>query len=268
MSDGFLSRWSRRKRDEARRPAEVPEVPATDVAVEPAEEGGLTPEELAALPSLDTLTAATDLAPFLRAGVPRVLRNAALRRMWSVDPAIRDFVSEAREYAYDWNTPGGVPGTGGLIPAEEVRAMVERVFGDQPAAAEPDDPGASSSSSRGRREGPADLAVGEASGEPRVRGEAEELSPDEALSELHLHPGVEPAVPREGAIHPQDGDSALSPPEVTGEARALPFAPPALSPLGHATANATGNRRGPGSERPADPAAPPRLRRHGGASPI
>lgn len=268
MSDGFLSRWSRRKRDEARRPAEVPEVPATDVAVEPAEEGGLTPEELAALPSLDTLTAATDLAPFLRAGVPRVLRNAALRRMWSVDPAIRDFVSEAREYAYDWNTPGGVPGTGGLIPAEEVRAMVERVFGDQPAAAEPDDPGASSSSSRGRREGPADLAVGDASGKPRVRGEAEEVSPDEALSETYPHPGVEPAVPREGALHPPDGDPALTPPEVTGEARALPFVPPALCPLGHTTANATGNRRRPDSERPADPAAPPRLRRHGGASPI
>ena len=85
MSDGFLSRWSRRKRDEARRPAEAPEPPAADVAAESSEEGeGLTPEELAALPSLDTLTAATDLAPFLRAGVPRVLRNAALAARFAV----------------------------------------------------------------------------------------------------------------------------------------------------------------------------------------
>ncbi|SEO82481.1 Protein of unknown function [Methylobacterium sp. ap11] len=267
MSDGFLSRWSRRKRDEARRPVEVPEAPATDVAAELAEEGSLTPEELAALPSLDTLTAATDLAPFLRAGVPRVLRNAALRRMWSVDPAIRDFVSEAREYAYDWNTPGGVPGTGGLIPAEEVRAMVERVFGGAEKPSTPavsDDSGevARSPSPRGRGEGSADLAVGGASGEPGVRREGEGVAPDEAPSETPPHPRSGYA---SAHVIPDEGDDVLSRPAGRGDTPALPFARTVLSPLGDATAP---DRRGPDPETPPDPAAPPRLRRHGGASPI
>ncbi|WP_082984895.1 DUF3306 domain-containing protein, partial [Methylobacterium platani] len=152
MSDGFLARWSRRKRDEARRPPDPAPEAATPVAPAAApteDEASLSPEELAQLPSLDALTAATDLAPFLRAGVPRVLRNAALRRMWSIDPAIRDFVSEAREYAYDWNTPGGVPGTGGAISAEDVRAMVEKVFGgveEKNASDNPKNDGASAGS--------------------------------------------------------------------------------------------------------------------------
>ncbi|MBL7309634.1 DUF3306 domain-containing protein, partial [Escherichia coli] len=81
------------------------------------------------LPSLEALTAETDLTPFLRAGIPAVLRNAALRRMWSLDPAIRDFVSEAREYAYDWNSPGGVPGLGPLLPSDDVQAMLGRLLG-------------------------------------------------------------------------------------------------------------------------------------------
>jgi hypothetical protein len=62
--------------------------------------------------------------------VPEPLRNAALRRMWSLDPKIRDFVSEAREYAYDWNVPGGVPGSGPLqATAEEVARMAARIVG-------------------------------------------------------------------------------------------------------------------------------------------
>ncbi len=149
----------------------------------------MSPEELAQLPSLDALTAATDLTPFLRAGVPRALRNAALRRMWSVDPAIRDFVSEAREYAYDWNTPGGVPGTGGAISAEDVRAMVEKVFGggeETPPSADSDEAGISENgallpSPRGRGEGFTPLAGGEASREPQVRREGEGVSTSETV---------------------------------------------------------------------------------------
>ncbi|MER2264539.1 DUF3306 domain-containing protein [Methylobacterium oxalidis] len=133
----FLARWSRRKR-EALAPetsAERSPEPLPQAVTGPAEaEAALTEEEIAALPSLDTLTAGTDLTPFLRKGVPVLLRNAALRRMWSLDPAIRDYVSEAREYAYDWNVAGGVPGTGPLLPGDDVKAMVGRIFGDVPDA--------------------------------------------------------------------------------------------------------------------------------------
>ena len=50
--------------------------------------------------------------------------------MWSLDPAIRDYVGEAREYAYDWNVPGGVPGNGPLLPTDDVGAMLGRIFGE------------------------------------------------------------------------------------------------------------------------------------------
>ncbi|AWN42017.1 DUF3306 domain-containing protein [Methylobacterium durans] len=136
MSGGdFLARWSRRKRETQAPPAEAKAGILPDDAAEapePGAEAAITEEEIAALPPLDTLTSGTDLTPFLRKGVPALLRNAALRRMWSLDPAIRDYVSEAREYAYDWNVVGGVPGTGPLLPTDDVRAMVGRIFGDAP----------------------------------------------------------------------------------------------------------------------------------------
>lgn len=141
MSGGeFLSRWSRRKLQSepeapatdlpAPVPAEVPGETATpDV---PQESDALTPEEIEALPKVEEITAETDISVFLRKGVPEFLKNAALRRVWSVDPAIRDYVSEAREYAYDWNVPGGVPGNGPLLPSDNVGDMLRQIFGDGP----------------------------------------------------------------------------------------------------------------------------------------
>jgi hypothetical protein len=146
MSGEFLSRWSRLK-EEARRSERAPEPDTAEApAGAPPREGDpasvlpepeLTPEELAALPKVEEITAASDISGFLRRGVPDALRNAALRRMWTLDPAIRDFVGEARDYAYDWNTPGGVPGSGALDPADDVAAMVRGVFGESPPEAPP-----------------------------------------------------------------------------------------------------------------------------------
>jgi hypothetical protein len=156
MSDDFLSRWSRRKRAARRtdlqQPAEAPpdsiaapgsrqdQVPTGNSSIVGPPEAELDEEEIARLPSLDELTADSDISMFMRKGVPERLRNAALRRMWSLDPKIRDYVSEAREYAYDWNTPGGVPGFGGpLPPPEEIQKMAARIIGafnrdDEPPA--------------------------------------------------------------------------------------------------------------------------------------
>jgi Protein of unknown function (DUF3306) len=153
-SEPFFSRWSKRK--QAARAAEPPPEdapPPQSDSVAPdgspeaaaplrANEGaalaetGITAEEIAALPSLEELTAETDMSGFLRKGVPEPLRNAALRRMWSLDPKIRDFVCEAREYAYDWNTPGGVPGTGELGAGIDVARMVSQIMGAGESAAE------------------------------------------------------------------------------------------------------------------------------------
>ena len=45
----------------------------------------------ATLPPIETIDAQTDITVFLQNGVPNELRRAALRRAWTVDPAIRDF---------------------------------------------------------------------------------------------------------------------------------------------------------------------------------
>jgi hypothetical protein len=111
---GFLARWSQRKQE-----AKQPEREARLADVDPAT--GATPEaevpqefDLSSLPSLDELTPETDITAFLRKGVPEQLRNAALRKSWALDPAIRNYVNPALDYAYDWNTPGGVPGSSEL----------------------------------------------------------------------------------------------------------------------------------------------------------
>ena len=146
MSETFLSRWARRKEAvRADRPETPPAAPEADGAQAPPgpdltsadamqPRAGAEPEgaPLPELPSLEDLTAQSDLTAFLRTGVPTPLRNAALRRMWSLDPSIRDFVSEAREYAYDWNTPGGVPGLGPLLPTDDEKAMLDRLVGGVP----------------------------------------------------------------------------------------------------------------------------------------
>ena len=143
MSDGFLKRWSERKRAAAKpsgadalqdgeaAPAGPPGAPSTPML--PAGDApGPSPEAITDLPSLDELTAASDITAFLREGVPDALRNAALRRMWTLDPGIRDFVGHARDYSYDWNVPGGVPGNGPLLPTDDVDAMLRQMFPKSP----------------------------------------------------------------------------------------------------------------------------------------
>jgi hypothetical protein len=148
MSDddkGFLARWSQRKREAgkpepnnaateapARQPAEPPK---TAAEAEP-------PFDLESLPKLEELTKDTDMTVFFKSGVPESVRNAALRKSWALDPAIRNYVNPALDYAYDWNTPGGVPGTGELAPGTDIARMVAQVFGEPTEAVEKTAPAA------------------------------------------------------------------------------------------------------------------------------
>jgi hypothetical protein len=139
---GFLARWSQRKQ-EAREPK--PDAPATDAAgpAEPAVEKNVAEEfDLSSLPRLEELTETTDITGFLRKGVPEHLRNAALRKSWALDPAIRNYVNPAMEYAYDWNTPGGVPGSGELGASVDVARLVSRIMGSGEPPADPSNPAA------------------------------------------------------------------------------------------------------------------------------
>ncbi|WP_439579203.1 DUF3306 domain-containing protein [Elioraea sp.] len=139
--EGFLARWSRRKRA-ARDGVEPPasEAPAAPGPAEPTRATLPEPEEpvdLSALPMLDDLTPASDITAFLRKGVPLSLRNAALRRIWSLDPAIRDYIGPV-DYGWDWNTPGGVPDYVAEIgETPEIRQLVERMLASTPARNEP-----------------------------------------------------------------------------------------------------------------------------------
>ena len=139
---GFLARWSQRKQ-EAKQPEPKPDAPVAgaDRPPEPAAEEDAAPEfDLSSLPKLEDMTGATDITGFLRKGVPEHLRNAALRKSWALDPAIRNYVNPALEYAYDWNTPGGVPGSGEIGAGVDVARLVSQIMGSGEPAADPSIP--------------------------------------------------------------------------------------------------------------------------------
>jgi hypothetical protein len=151
MSDQepFLSRWSRRKREAgeadgggdadgpAPDPAEKPdagevaaargtEAPAATPGDAPG--GALPPFDPASLPPLESISATTDIRAFLAPGVPPELTRAALRRVWTADPAIRDFVGLA-ENSWDFNAAGSITGFGTLEMTDELRRRITEMVG-------------------------------------------------------------------------------------------------------------------------------------------
>jgi hypothetical protein len=126
---GFLARWSQRKRETKAPEREAP-VAGADVPPSPVAESDATQQfDLSSLPKLEDLTETTDITGFLRKGVPEHLRNAALRKSWALDPAIRNYVNPALEYAYDWNTSGGVPGSSEIGTGMDVARLVSQIMG-------------------------------------------------------------------------------------------------------------------------------------------
>ena len=155
----FIARWSRRKRDAAE-DAETATSPATPDAAAPgtpATEDGRNkmsgvaaaqstaseplelPFDLAKLPAIESITAESDIRAFLAPGVPPELTRAALRRAWSVDPKIRDFVGLA-DYDWDFNTPGAIAGFGPLEMTDELRRQVAQMVGRSLAVEEQGQP--------------------------------------------------------------------------------------------------------------------------------
>ena len=124
--ENFVSRWSRLKRESesrGKRQTELRERAApssTAVTSSANQDEAAGPETPATpifdptdLPSLDSITAGTDISQFLRAGVPAELTVAALRRAWVSDPVIRDFIGIA-ENQWDFTNPATIPGFGPL----------------------------------------------------------------------------------------------------------------------------------------------------------
>jgi hypothetical protein len=134
MSDGFLSRWSKLKRGEA--PPEA--LPEPEPAPAPAPSAAEPEFDVASLPDIETVTAETDFTAFLQKGVPESLKRQALRRAWSLDPAIRDFCGPA-DYAWDFNAVDGVPGFSLTLGGDVAKLLAQAIgqlesWDDKPAA--------------------------------------------------------------------------------------------------------------------------------------
>jgi len=140
MSDDFLARWSRRKRDVAEAeqaksdaPGEIAP-PTNATSIEPKAAVASRPQaepvfDLKSLPSIDQITAATDIRPFLVPGVPADVVRAALRRAWAADPQIRDFIGLA-DYDWDYHAAGSAAGFGPLEMTDDLRRAVARILGE------------------------------------------------------------------------------------------------------------------------------------------
>ncbi len=135
--EGFLNRWSRRKQEAAKEPLQAESGKGDRQIDESAQnEASQSPEEefdISKLPPVESITAGTDIRVFLSKGVPAALTQAALRRAWSADPAIRDHIGLS-EYSWDFNSPGQY-GFGPLDSSVNVQEMVADVFGKVKQAA-------------------------------------------------------------------------------------------------------------------------------------
>jgi uncharacterized protein DUF3306 len=137
--DNFLSRWSRRKSEagaHSERAEEAkPGTPSVDSEkMPPGDQNSAAPAaevDVSRLPPIESIGAETDISSFLQPGIPDALRRAALRRAWSADPTIRDFMGLTENY-WDAAGPDGVPGFGDLDPDFDVKRMVSELFGDKP----------------------------------------------------------------------------------------------------------------------------------------
>jgi hypothetical protein len=140
--ENFLERWSKRKiterdrstadqttadkktaDDRASRDDQASAIvpPRSDATAPPSSDETF---DLTQLPSIDSIGANTDVTAFLRPGVPSELTRAALRRAWSSDPAIRDFVGLV-ENGWDFNDPSAMPGFGPISPEEVARLTAQ-----------------------------------------------------------------------------------------------------------------------------------------------
>jgi Protein of unknown function (DUF3306) len=144
----FVLRWARLKRasdawhkadasgDKPLESAETVVAGAGAAATLPRiDAAAVEPFDLASLPSIDAIAADTDVRRFLQSGVPAELTRAALRRAWTSDPAIRDFVGIA-ENQWDFNDPNAIPGFCPLPATENVPAVLTQALGMRDERAE------------------------------------------------------------------------------------------------------------------------------------
>lgn len=147
----FLARWSRRKRATAE-PAPPEPAPPEDAA---GRAGDRAPP--VALPDVASLGKDSDYTAFLREGVPRGLRRAALRKLWRSDPALanldglndydEDFTQTfaevvTRTVKTAYRVGKGLIDEAETAPEGPAEAATETPLGEASESDEPDDGGA------------------------------------------------------------------------------------------------------------------------------
>jgi hypothetical protein len=149
--DNFILRWARLKRESdidqeidtfrngsAIEPKETVLVRPEATAAEPRLDAAADePFDPSGLPSIEAITANTDVRGFLQSRVPTELTRAALRQAWTSDPAIRDFIGIA-ENQWDFNDPNAIPGFGplGVTVLTQIVGKLEGVPGTFSSASE------------------------------------------------------------------------------------------------------------------------------------
>ena len=191
MSDPetFVARWSRLKRQSEKEAAEQdataagqPKAASAPAAPKAAGEAagaeptgspapGFDPESL---PSIESIAADTDIRAFMQSGVPGALTKAALRRAWSADPAVRDFIGLA-ENQWDFTDPTAIGGFGTLEATGDVRKLVAQAMAKtgEPGEQLPEATGRNAPASVRRNTAPSDRA-------PSVSGMQEPGVPHES----------------------------------------------------------------------------------------
>ena len=145
--ENFLERWSRRKREagDAPLPSTATSKEEENARDESSEKGPSSdaspcepaPFDVSTLPSIESIGADSDVRAFMQPGVPLDLRHAALRRAWSADPEIRDFIGLV-ENGWNFNDPNGVPGFGPLPEGVDIKSLLSQAIGTpQPDTAQP-----------------------------------------------------------------------------------------------------------------------------------
>jgi hypothetical protein len=145
--ENVVLRWARLKRnadiqrgiEPAADPLPAAEASASDAEATKAQSridaAAGEPFDAASLPSIDSISASTDISGFLQNRVPVELTRAALRQAWASDPAIRDFIGIA-ENQWDFNDSNTIPGFGPLLETDNMPALLAQALGEDNRLAE------------------------------------------------------------------------------------------------------------------------------------
>lgn len=215
MSDGFLTRWSRRKREATEAASSAPEAapgdqaspvdPATPILPHPTENPPAA--QPPRLPPVESIDAGTDIRAYLAKEVAPDLARAALRRAWLADPAIRDFVGLA-DYDWDFNAPGRMPGFGPLRPTDDVQQLLSHLLGNDTGRREPEDLRDASPNHDGQAAGDSPTADCCEQPEHAVSDkQTTEPRHDDAAKDTHAAPAEDAMARRDGALQNREASA-------------------------------------------------------------